>query len=63
MELKELRKKTTKELQEHVIALDKDIEKTMNDLIKGKEKNVKKVRAIRKEIAQTLTLLKEQANA
>lgn len=58
MKLEELRKKTKEEM--HKILQD-DREKLRQlrfDLAAGKVKNVREIRKIKKEVAQTLTLLK-----
>ena len=44
-------------------ALDDDfswIEEVMQHILKGKEKNLKRIWALKKEIAQVLTLIKEK---
>ena len=63
MNIAELRKKTTEELKETVKSLKKDTEGVMNNLIKGKEKNVRKIGVLRKDLARVMTVLKEKKNA
>lgn len=60
MQVKELRNKTKEELHEMTKKLRKDGEEVMNSLIKGKEKNLKKMRSFRKDLARVLTVLKEK---
>jgi large subunit ribosomal protein L29 len=60
MKLEELRKKTKEEM--HKILQD-DREKLRQlrfDLAAGKVKNVREIRKIKKEVAQTLTLLSDE---
>ena len=60
MPAKDLREKNKEELLEHKASLQKEIEGSMEDILKGKEKNVKKIRELRKDIARVLTILKEK---
>jgi large subunit ribosomal protein L29 len=60
MPAKDLREKSKEELIEHRASLQKEIEGSMEDILKGKEKNVKKIRELRKDIARVLTILKEK---
>jgi large subunit ribosomal protein L29 len=60
MRLEELRKKTKEEMRK---ILQDDREKLRQlrfDLAAGKVKNVREIRKIKKEVAQTLTLLKAE---
>ncbi|KKS17474.1 MAG: coiled-coil [candidate division WWE3 bacterium GW2011_GWC1_41_7] len=60
MELKEIRNKSIEELNETVKDLKKQIEDSMEGIILGKDKNLRKVRAIRKDLARVLTVKNEQ---
>ena len=63
MKLEELRKKTKEEAGK---ILQDDREKLRQlrfDLAAGKVKNVREIRKIKKEIAQTLTLLKTEPSS
>jgi large subunit ribosomal protein L29 len=57
---KELRTKSKEELNEELKSLKKEIESTMENIIKGKEKNLRKMKALRKDIARVHTVLKEE---
>lgn len=60
MELKEMKEKSKEELQEHVKQLKGDINKTVQEILKGNEKNVKKARLLRKELARAKTLIAQK---
>ncbi len=60
MKLTDLRKKTEKELLELVKTTKTDIEKANKTLINGKEKNLKKPRQFKKDVARILTVINEQ---
>gem|GEM_PF-4295279 len=55
----ELRQKTELELKELLLKTKKELLDTSSNILQRKEKNVKKPRAIRKQIAQIKTLLAE----
>jgi large subunit ribosomal protein L29 len=61
MKVKELRKKNPKELKKIEANLREKLRALRFDLGAGKVKNVKEMKAIKKEIAQILTILKENA--
>lgn len=54
---KDLAKKTHKELTKMVEDHKKSIEKLVGDVYKGKEKNVAKIRSMKKEVARMKTQL------
>ncbi len=58
-----LREQTTARLEHELRGRTESLVKLGEDLESGKVKNVKAVRAIEKEIAQILTLLREKATA
>lgn len=61
MKAKGLRKKNSKELKKVEANLREKLRVLRFDLEAGKVKNVKEIKAIKKEIAQILTILKENA--
>jgi large subunit ribosomal protein L29 len=61
MYAKELRNKTKEELNEQVKTLEKEIKEIIDNIIKGKEKNIMKTGKVRKDIARIKTVLKEQS--
>ena len=58
-ELLELRSKEVSQLKKMVIAKKKDLLKIIPETAVGKEKNLKKAKNIKREIAQILTIIKE----
>lgn len=60
-ELIEIRKKANGELQSLLMKNRKDLFKIMFDIKTGKEKDLKKAKKLKKEIAQILTILKENS--
>jgi ribosomal protein L29 len=60
MNLQETRQKTIKELRDELAKKVKELEKVMFDLLLNKEKNVKKARFMRKDIARLNTLINEK---
>jgi ribosomal protein L29 len=60
MNLKELRSKTIEELNELLKEANKTIGETKMSILKNKEKNVKKVLFLRKDIARLSTLIREK---
>lgn len=60
MKIAELRQKTKEELQKLMVDRQEKSRQLRFDLKAGKLKNVREVRAIRKDIARILTLLKYQ---
>ena len=60
MNAKELRTKTTAQLQKMLLEQKKGLEKLMGDVYKGKEKNICKSKYIRRDIARINTVLTEK---
>lgn len=58
-ELTKLRNKKSQELEKIINDKKFELTKTMAELAAGSEKNLKKARMLRHDIAQTKTLLKE----
>lgn len=58
MEIKEIRKKSKKELQKMLIDHRERLRNLKFDLASGKVKNVREIRKLKKEIARILTLSK-----
>lgn len=54
----DLKSKSEIELKEMLKALKKDMESISSEMIKGKEKNVKKLGFMKKDFARVLTALK-----
>ena len=59
-ELQKIRTKPTTDLEQEVSKLRIEARKTKADIFAGKETNLRKSGAIRKDIAQILTILKEK---
>lgn len=60
LNVKDLRKKTAKELVEQLSSLKKELRETSIAVLQGKEKNVRKPRKLRFDLARMLTVLKEK---
>ncbi|RJR26389.1 50S ribosomal protein L29 [candidate division WWE3 bacterium] len=60
MKVAELREKTKQELVEMITKLTTDIKTSTLDILKRKEKNVKKPRLLRKDLARITTVLNEK---
>lgn len=63
MKTEEIKKLRNKELREVETLLDKkrlDLAKFQVKILSGKEKNLKVVKAMKKEIAQIMTLIRER---
>ena len=60
MEIKELRNKNEAELKEKIKDLKKQMEDNMETIFKGKDKNFRKIRVIRKDLARVMTVLNEK---
>jgi large subunit ribosomal protein L29 len=60
MQAKDLRPKTEQELHEQLKSLRKDLKEVSISVLNRKEKNIKKPRNTRKEIARVLSVLKEK---
>lgn len=58
MKIRELRKKSEKELQEILINLRNKLRELRFNLAGGKVKNIKEIHQTKKDIARVLTLLK-----
>lgn len=63
MKIQELRSKTKEELQILLSELAVGLRKIRSEISEGKEKNVKKAKFMKKDIARVLTLLTEETNA
>jgi len=59
-DLAELRKKDQKELEGLVIAKNKERDMFLAKMSVGKESNTKQAKAIKRDIAQIMTILREQ---
>ncbi|KKQ26286.1 MAG: 50S ribosomal protein L29 [Candidatus Woesebacteria bacterium GW2011_GWA1_37_8] len=59
-ELKTVRAKSSEELGKTLNDKKQDLEKIQLDLASGKEKNLKKVKNLKREIAQLLTVINEK---
>jgi len=59
-ELKAVRTKSSAELAKMLDDKTADLEKVRLDLVSGKEKNLKKAKNLKKEIAQVLTVINEK---
>ncbi len=60
MQAKDLRSKKDKELLEQLKSLRKELKEVSMSVLNRKEKNVKKPRNLRKDIARILSILKEK---
>ncbi len=60
MKAKDIRTKTIKELQKELADKNKELEKYMLSVYKGKEKNLVKSKFIRKDIAVINTVIMEK---
>jgi ribosomal protein L29 len=60
LEVAELRKKNIDDLKKDLEKVKKDKQKTVSDVLQKKEKNVKKVGLLRKDIARIQTVLNEK---
>ena len=60
MQAKDLRPKKEKELLEQLKSLRKELKEISMSVLNRKEKNVKKPRNLRKDIARILSILKEK---
>ncbi len=59
MKIRELRRKSTKELQQTLISLRDNLRELRFNLASGKVKNIKEIRQTKRDIARILTILKE----
>jgi large subunit ribosomal protein L29 len=62
MKIKELRRKTTKELEELLKENRHKLGQLKFDLAAKKLKNIREIRGLRREIAQILTVLNKEKN-
>lgn len=62
MNTKELRNKTENELNKQLKDLKKELEGFVTNVLQGKEKNVKKGKFLKKDIARIKTVLNEKGN-
>ncbi len=61
-ELKKIREIPLQALGEVIVTTRSEIIKTIHEIGLGKQKNTKKVRALRKKLARTWTILREKSN-
>ena len=59
MKIRELRRKSNKELQQTLVSLRDKLRELRFNLAGGKVKNIKEIRGTKRDIAKILTLLKE----
>lgn len=62
MKMQDIRKKTIKELKDEILNQKKEMETVVLNVLKEKEKNVKKVMFLRRDIARLNTVLKEKSS-
>ena len=62
MKTQELRPKTKEELQIILSELEISLRKVRSEISEGKEKNVKKTKFMKKDVARILTILTEVSN-
>lgn len=62
MKMQDIRKKTIKELKDEILNQKKEMETVVMNVLKEKEKNVKKVMFLRRDIARLNTVLKEKSS-
>lgn len=60
MKMQDIRKKTVKELKAEIIKQKKEMENVVMNILKEKEKNVKKVKFLKRDIARLKTVLNEK---
>jgi len=60
MKAAELRQKSIEELKEQLKKLHKDVHDSLLEVLKRKEKNVKKPRLLRKDIARVRSIILEK---
>lgn len=60
MKIRELRRKSNKELQENLVTSRNKLRDLRFNLASGKVKNIREIKQVKKDIARILTLLKEQ---
>ena len=60
MELNKLREKTLKQLKVQVAKDKLELMRIKSKVMVGKEKNLKKIKNLKREIAQTLTIIREK---
>ncbi|MFA6981571.1 MAG: 50S ribosomal protein L29 [Patescibacteria group bacterium] len=60
MNLEELRTKTENEIEKELVKVRSDVEKFAREIIKGKEKNITKLRNMKKDYARIATVLNEK---
>jgi len=63
MKTKELRQKTDKELHETFVHLKDSLRELRFNLVGGKVKNINEIHHTRRDIARTLTLIKQNERA
>ena len=60
IDIKEFRKKELDDLKKELLKVKKDFHKTISDVMQKKEKNIKKVSQLRKDIARIQTIINEK---
>ncbi len=60
LKVSELRKKNTEDLKEELVKVQDELRKMVPDILQRKEKNVRKVGFMRKDIARIKTLMNEK---
>lgn len=60
LKVSELRKKNTEDLKEELIKVQDELRKMVPEILQRKEKNVRKVGLMRKDIARIKTLMNEK---
>ena len=63
MKIKEIKQKSEKDLQRDLIEIREKLRALKFDLSAGKVKNVREIRAIKKDIAKILTVLNSKKHA
>lgn len=60
MVAKELRAKNIEELKKEIAEKKKELEKYVNEVYKGKEKNISKTKFLKRDIARINTIINEK---
>lgn len=60
MKAQDIRTKTEQEVKEELVKLNKQLEEVTLNILQKKEKNVKKTRSIRRDIARLKTVVNEK---
>ncbi|MBW6441675.1 50S ribosomal protein L29 [Patescibacteria group bacterium] len=62
IDILEFRKKTIEDLNKELTKVQKDLQNTVSDVLQGKEKNVRKVGLLKKDVARIKTIINEKFN-